>query len=119
MKYFIREALDKPPVGIYDDLYEAAKKCEPGYTVYDDNGNPMIGTIQIGKITSTITKTDYASAWNSLKEFYQNNLDSLKELRTTLETLPMGSQVAELFYEEIINKMEELEKENQIIWREY
>ena len=119
MKYFIREALDTPIVGIYEDVYEAAKNCDPGFKVYDENGNVMIGTLKIGKENTSTCKLDAGNAWKDLKEYYQNNLDSIKEIKETLGKLPFASEVVETIYEEILSKMEEIEKKNTIIWEDH
>ena len=114
MRYFIRKELDKPPVGIYEDIYEAAKNCEPGFKVYDENGKVMIGTLKVGeKEHARICKIDRNKAWSDLKEYYKGELKRIKNNNDPI------NKVTELFYEDFLNKMERFEEENPIIWEEH
>ena len=114
MKYFVREALDKPIKGVYDDLYEACKNSN-GLDVYDENGDKVVERVSLKDHKCKIVRTNYDKAWSCLKEFYQYNLETVKAMRESNKAL---SEVAEMFYNGILDKMKELEEENTIILKE-
>lgn len=116
MKYYIRKSWEDTDSQIGDcfsDLQEAIKECKYPYIIFNENGEPVVMTssINLNDGNITISRKDYRSMWNKLKKEYSDRSKIVEQgSGLALESLRM-------FYKDILNKMEELEKsEEEILW---
>ena len=116
MKYYVRKKWKDESSqigGEYTNLREAAQEYPYGYTVFNETGAPLIGTLSISS-DSHVTKADYKKMWNKLKESY---IKKLKNTESDIDTLDSPSvRKAALIsfkwiYDEVIKEMEKIEKE--------
>lgn len=108
MRYFVRKDLYSPPIGIYNDYSEAIDNCKSGFRIYNELGDLLAISTKIAK--STICKVDCNGAWKDLKEYYEEELEKARIVKDN-----HLYKITEIFYEDFLKKMEEIEKKNTIV----
>lgn len=80
MKYYVRKSWEdeESQIGEYTDLEEAQKNLKPEYTIYDSNGQGLIGCARL--IKPKIVRTNYPKMWEDLRNVYQAKLDEANRL---------------------------------------
>ena len=115
MKYYIRKKWDDESSqigGEFTNLRDAAQKCPYGYTVFNESGSPLTGTLSIN--TDNTPKANYEEMWNKLKDIYINKLKNTEFDINTLDTPSVRKSVLIQFkwaYGEILRDIEKIEKE--------
>lgn len=111
MRYFVREELDKPIKGEYNDIGLAISAMSVNDQIYNEEGKLVVakGDIMIQDYTFNSPITNYMKAWNDLKTHYKNELHIIKMSEPEGY---IGTKMTELLYSSIIKKMEEIETKN-------
>ena len=118
MKYYVRKSWEdkESQIGKYTNLQEALENCPFPYTVFNRNGKALICTAKINNINSGIVHAYYDKMWERLKEEYTTNLNHIVSKKCS-KKLSDSELVLELFYSDLLSKMEEIEKEETKVIR--